>query len=81
MAIKITTLLTTENLYTSHNHSVPFLGNHPSTSHNSQLISFLFTHKKISTVFHFSFLKTNFLCKRKQNCLKLYCQNFLKGEF
>lgn len=44
MVIKITTLLTTDTSYTSHNHSVPFLGKHPAIPLNRQLISFLFTH-------------------------------------
>lgn len=39
MVIKITTLLTTDTSYTSHNHSVPFLGKHPAIPLDRQLIS------------------------------------------
>lgn len=52
MVIKITTLLTTDTSYTSHNHSVPFLGKHPAIPLNRQLINFLFTHNTNSHNIH-----------------------------
>lgn len=65
MVIKIATLLTTRTLYTSHNHSAPFLGKHPAIPFNRQLINFLFTPRQTvitSTVFHFQFPKTETFC-------------------
>lgn len=83
MVIKITTLLTTENVYTRHNHSVPLLGKRPAIPLNRQIIYFLFTHKTVitSTVFHFQFPKDrNFLCKWKWTYLKLHCQDLQGPE-
>lgn len=69
MVIKITTLLTTENLYTRHNHSVPlWVSVQLYHSIGSLSISYLHTRQTAitSTVLHFQFPKDrNFLCKWK----------------
>ena len=66
MAIKIIILLTTLTSYTRHNHSVPFLGQHPAIPLSRQLINFpLHTTVITSTVFFRFPTDRNFLCKWK----------------